>query len=331
MSLMKDTKLHSEPKSKSTRMWQMVIFFIIAPSSSINATQPYFTGSLLSMPGITIARGHSFLVLMATHTQETGWYNHQEHKISIPHNMANQPDILFSVGLTDEIDVQMNVPYVFNQVEEEKSAHHIGDVAIALGYQALRQNHSLLKPNLRVTLQETIPTGRASVLSPTNEGTYGNEGRGYETNLGLNFQHLLALKHNHYLRTRLNLNYIYAQTITIHNFNIYDGKINAHRALKPGNLFAINIAGEFTLNQNWVAAIDANYFQRQATRFSEYLENSQFMAAINDNNKFALTLAPAIEYNFSENYGIIAGCWFPIKGKNTPFFLSSILAFNGYW
>ena len=58
---------------------------------------------------------------------------------------------------------------------------------------------------------------------------------------------------------------------------------------------------------------------------------------VEKNAKFAIssekqaTYAPAIEYNYNENFGIIAGYWFSTKGKNSPDFKSYVLALNFYF
>lgn len=52
---------------------------------------------------------------------------------------------------------------------------------------------------------------------------------------------------------------------------------------------------------------------------------------IGNGNLYELSLAPAIEYNFSENIGIIGGCWFTVEGANTPYFFSSVIQLDTRW
>jgi hypothetical protein len=40
------------------------------------------------------------------------------------------------------------------------------------------------------------------------------------------------------------------------------------------------------------------------------------------------SLAPAIEYNWSDYVGIITGAWFTIAGRNALTFISSVTALN---
>ncbi len=44
----------------------------------------------------------------------------------------------------------------------------------------------------------------------------------------------------------------------------------------------------------------------------------------------SFSLAPALEYNWSANIGLIGGVWFTVGGRNTSRFVSGVLAFNVY-
>ncbi|MCB1827280.1 MAG: hypothetical protein KDH94_02560 [Coxiellaceae bacterium] len=42
----------------------------------------------------------------------------------------------------------------------------------------------------------------------------------------------------------------------------------------------------------------------------------------------SFSIAPAIEYNFNGNLGIIAGVWFGVDGRNTPEFASYVFSLD---
>lgn len=56
--------------------------------------------------------------------------------------------------------------------------------------------------------------------------------------------------------------------------------------------------------------------------------NSQ---GIGNGHLYSLSLAPALEYNLTENIGLIGGCWFTLEGRNVPSFFSGVLQFNLTW
>jgi hypothetical protein len=57
--------------------------------------------------------------------------------------------------------------------------------------------------------------------------------------------------------------------------------------------------------------------------------NASLLAATNEREaSIQYSLAPAIEYNWSEKLGLIAGCWLTIAGKNSRKFTSGVIALN---
>jgi len=120
----------------------------------------------------------------------------------------------------------------------------------------------------------------------------------------------------------------------------------------------VDLAGEFTLTQRWVAVLEGNLIYQQASKFhgrlGERTANDPLPlgnhprlstllhrlfpsrhniegTGIGSGNLNQLTLAPGLEYNFSANYGVIAGAWFTVAGKNTPVFVAPMIVFNAYW
>jgi hypothetical protein len=43
------------------------------------------------------------------------------------------------------------------------------------------------------------------------------------------------------------------------------------------------------------------------------------------------SVAPAIEYNWSKNVGLIVGSWFSFAGRNSVRFISGVAALNIYF
>lgn len=266
------------------------------------------------------------------YTQNAGFYN-GNWKL----NRANSGDNIqfnpvISYGLADNVDVQLNIPYIINQ-NQHHTGRHIGDTVITLGYQLLEQGGSRWLPDLRVTIQESMPSGRFEELNPLNLGTDGTGGGSMQTSFGLNFQHLDYIFVDHALRERLSLSYLYAAPVNVRGSNAYGGVADSHGQIKPGNLVSADLAGELSLNKNWVAVMEGFYFSRNSNRFKGYSGVTKgglpYMFAQNQVSE--LSLAPAMEFNFSPNVGLIAGVWFSTLGKYAPDFMSTVVALNMYW
>ena len=51
-------------------------------------------------------------------------------------------------------------------------------------------------------------------------------------------------------------------------------------------------------------------------------------AEIGSGSSDVLSLAPALEWNFTENLGIIGGVWFSLTGRNSEDFISYVFSVN---
>lgn len=307
----------------------IALFLLLTPLQT--SASPWFTGPILAPSGKTIPRGHVNLETYAFYTENEGVYNRHWRLIHSPGGSSTQANPIFAYGLTDWMDIQYNLPYVINH-DRGHTGHHIGDLSATLGFQALEQKDYKWRPDLRVTLQEIFPTGRFEQLNPTNEGTDGTGVGSYQTVVALNFQHLLPI-YSFYLRTRLSLSYLNASGLNIRGHNSYGGNADTNGHIKPGNLYSADLAGEFSLTQNWVLVMEGYYFNRSASHFSGFsgIDRQGLPLVIGYRDVQEVSIAPAIEYNFSENYGIIAGVWLSVRGKDAPDFISTVVAFNAYW
>lgn len=298
--------------------------------NKINAG-PWWTGPLLAPAGHTIPRGHTNLEVYAFITDVEGVYNSFGKVTHTPGDKNYVGNPLFSHGLTDKIDVQFSVPFSYNR-NMDAHYHRISDVGATLGYQLLEQKQSIW-PDLRVTLQEIIPTGRYEHLDPANNGSDSTGLGSYQTATNFNFQQQTHFSGVHYLRTRLSLGYVYANPVHIAGFSSYGGNALTDGKIRPGNMVTADLAGEFSLTQHWVAVMEGFASRRKASTFKGRpgidLQGNPLKVG-HDLSK-QITLAPAVEYNFTSNIGIIAGIWFTLNGRDTAEFTSTVIALNAYW
>ncbi len=293
---------------------------------------PWFTGPLLAPAGKTMPLGAANLETYGFFTTNDGIYNSKGAKIRTPLFATKQLNPLFTYGLADGVDAQLSVPYSFNQSQGVKR-QHIADTSVLLGFQALKQRPDAYLPNLRITAQQIFPTGRFDSFNPTDHGTGTTGSGGYQSVITFNFQYLQQLTELHYLRGRLSLAYLHAFPYVLQSEFLNHPAPQVNGTVQPGDLVSGDIAVEYTLSQNWVAVMEAYSFFHQASSFSGYAaidENGQ-LTLVGHQDLFAVTLAPAIEYNITQQYGIIAGYWLSVKGRNVPAFGSFVIAINAVW
>ncbi len=264
--------------------------------------------------------------------QNKGFFNRNWKLLHIPGPESYQVNPLLTYGLVDSVDVQVSTPYTVILSNQERW-HHIGDASVILGYQAMLQGHSKWRPNLRVTLQQVFPTGKFQQLNPVTGSNSATGSGSYQTALSFNFQHLLHVSGLHYLRTRAIFNFLTASKVTLKGYNAYGGNATTNGNIRPGNLASVDISGEFTVTKHWVAVTEGLYSYVGSTSFTGDPGSrvNGKLPTVGKGNDVALSLAPAIEYNFNEHLGIIGGVWFIVKGKNNVDFQTTSIAVNFYW
>lgn len=309
----------------------LISLFYLFPSSV--QAEPWLTGPILAPAGHTVPGGHTNFEFYALSVNSNGIFNGSGDFVRAPLFRAFVLNPILTHGFTDWLDVQLTLPYTFDSTQGVNS-NRLADTTVSLGFQLLEQKNRPGKVDLRLLLQETFPTGRYDRLNPLALGTDSTGLGSYQTQLGLDFQYLSELFPSHYLRTRLILSTLFASDVQIHGLSSYGGTTTTRGTIKGGNESTIDLAFEYTLTQNWVAVMEGYATSGDATRFDGSVEIGNLgspTAQIGNGNYSQIGLAPAIEYNFNANVGLIGGVWFPIQGSNTSHFMTYVLALNSFW
>lgn len=317
-------------KNTKQRLIAVMLACISQPLLADNG--PWFTGPLLAPAGHTVPPGQNNLEIYGFHTINEGIYKRHWLFVQTPGNYNNASTILYTRGLAPRVDVKYSIPVTSNFVPGYHDSG-VGDISAILGIQVLEQNHHLWRPDLRMTLREVLPSGRYDFLNPNKNGTDSTGFGSYRTSLNFNFQHLLHLYDQHYLRTRLCLTFEHASSVKISGLSSYGGTLATSGRVKPGHEASIDLAGELTLTEHIVAVMEGYATQRGPTTFKGYAGRtaSGLPAVISQGSVSDVSLAPAFEYNFNGNVGIIAGVWFSLPGDNSVKFKSTSVALNLFW
>lgn len=304
----------------------------LPPTSPLQKShfKPWFTGSLLSGSGVTLPKGmvNPELYLFVTHF--TGHYNSDWKGVSTSRAVSVNPLLDLVYGLTDNMDLTI-LPALSSNFAQGASDTRVNDFRLYLGFQLSRNNALTWKPDIRLVLKTTYPTGHYQHLNPHKNGTDATGLGSYRVGFGLNFQKLRYLHNSkRLLRMRLNLDYHILSDVHVHGFNVYGGGYGTKAKVYPGGIFSTILSLEYTFTQHWIGAIDMTYLTEGATHFSGYpgVTAAGTLANLSFPRKQQFSLAPAIEYAFSKNLGLIFGPWFTIAGKNSPRFISYVIALN---
>jgi len=309
------------------------LFLCIITFSTLSYSGPWFTGPLLAPAGHTIPKGHTNLEIYGVNGFTNGRYDDSGNLIDSPlfHSFTTNP--IISHGFTDWLDVQLALPYAF-KATRGVSSNRLGDISAGVGIQLFEQKGSPHRVDVRIIIQEIFPTGRYDNLNPTLLGTDSTGLGGYQTQLGLNLQYLKEVFNSHYLRTRAIYSHRFAGPVNVRGLSSYGGTTKTLGHIKGGGEDTLDLAFEFTLTQNWVAVMEGTWTTGRATIFDGAFDVQNIepqSSNIGNNNYSEKALAPALEYNFNGNIGLIGGVWFPVTGRNTSHYLNYVLALNAYW
>ena len=279
---------------------------------------PLITGSAAMMPpGVANIQPYIFV------TDVFAVFNGDRHAVDIPDLINANPLFIIQTGITSWMDTILTV-----QGDENWKGHYqsggFGDTTLQLGLKILKQG--LWIPAMKIYINETFPTGRyqnfsvgKAAVSSTGSGTY-------TTSFSLNSSKILFWDTLHPTSFRLSLNYYIPTSVHVRGFNAYGGGFGTHGTVHPGNTFKLSFGTELSLTQRWVIANDLVYQATSRTTFTGDLgvDTKGAPAVMGNGSSDSLSLAPALEYNFSPNLGILAGVWFTVYGRNSADFISGI-------
>jgi hypothetical protein len=95
---------------------------------------------------------------------------------------------------------------------------------------------------------------------------------------------------------------------------------------RPGNSFSADAALEYSLTRNWVLALDVIYNHGNAA-IARGTQDGRSVT-LNSGTSDGWGLAPAIEFSWTPNIGVLAGVRIIPKGHNTPASVTPAVAIN---
>lgn len=344
---------------------QIISILITTMFMSVIYADPWFTGPLLINSAQTTPIGEGGIAIPIDSNRNFGIYEKNYNFVSTPRFSADHVLPEFFFGVAEDIDMELAIDYTKNQ-NQGQSHSNLGDTGMQMGFQLLRQNNSNKRSDVRITLSEEFPTGRYDRLNPRLYTTDGTGIGSYQTCVDFLVQHLMQLSETHYVNMYGSIALTYSSPVALNGLSIYGGTSQTKGHISPGNSITLDMAAEYTITQNWVAVMETYIYAQQASSFTGIIandmpsfiqKNAQSRSLgkhgrlrditfnnitpskhnigssqhIGSGNVAEITIAPALEYNFSQHVGIIGGTWFTLSGKNTPAFISTIVTITMSW
>jgi hypothetical protein len=287
--------------------------------------EPWLTGPLIVPQGTVIPYGHVDIEPYLIFVANTGVYDRHWHAQKTPNFYSFNPQLFGYFGLTQWMDIGF-IAQSFSNFSQGKSSSHFGDLDVGFDFQPYAADASTWFPGIKVAVREVFPTGKYQHMDPDKLGTDGSGLGAYGTIFEIVFYKLYHIKDLHYLSISLSYDYLLNTSVRLHGFNVYGGDLGTKGKVHPGSISTAIFSFEYTFNQNWVFALDNVYVHANKTRFQ-----GKTMEPVGRPSSEQFSFAPAIEYNFSKNFGIITGAWVTAFGRNSVRFRDGLFTFNYYY
>lgn len=285
----------------------------------------WWTGPILAPSAATLPQGHFLIEPYLYDSISYARYDAdgERHDTADSHFLGSQTYILY--GLVDRVSIGLIPRFGFRDAAagRDSSGIRVGDVSLQAQYRLTQFNGVV--PTTSIVMQATLPTGKHDRLGTHTGDAMG--GGAYSMMVGLYSQHLFWMPNGRILRTRLNATHTFVDNAELRDVSVYGTAEGFRGRAKPGDSFLAIAAAEYSVTRNWVLAMDVQY-QRDARTHVIGNAASQSVIRFSAPARRAISVAPAVEYNFNSRIGVIAGAIWTFAGRNTDAAIIPVVAVN---
>jgi hypothetical protein len=289
----------------------------------------WWTGPMLAPNASTLPHGHFLIEPYLFDVIRYGRYDHQGDRQSAPrsHDFGSLTYVLY--GLSDKLTVGAIPVAGYNTVSggPSSSGGGLGDVTLNAQYRLTLFQEGRSTPTTSLVVQETLPTGNYQRLDRPSDA-FGSGA--YTTTVSLYSQTYFWLGNGRILRTRLDISGGFSSSVNIEDASAYGTEAGFRGHAKPGNSFFVDSSWEYSVTRSWVLAIDFTYRHDANTRLTGYYVQDPTSPAIalDTDSSEAFGLAPAVEYSWKSNLGVLVGVRVIPAGRNTAATITPAVAIN---
>ncbi|MDB6009689.1 MAG: hypothetical protein JWL65_1939 [Gammaproteobacteria bacterium] len=295
----------------------------------------WWTGPVLAASAATLSQGHFLVEPYVYDSISNGHFDDRgvRHGTARAEGFRSQTYLLY--GLTDTVTAGVIPRFGYNEVSQGRSSSgvQVGDVTLQAQYRLTQFQEGHWVPTMSVVLAETVPSGKYDRL-----GERPSDGLGagaYTTTVSLYTQHYLWLPNGRILRTRLDLSGSFSHDVRLEDVSVYGTASGFRGNASPGSSFIADSSWEYSVTRNWVLALDVVYEHDANTRvvgsYPTQQSGDNSPAPIfrgNSGSSESLGFAPAVEYNWTSNVGVIFGTKLVTAGHNTDAVVIPVVAIN---
>lgn len=291
--------------------------------AEVNFTGPLVTPAVNSMPA-----GMLNIEPYLIHTHMRGSYDNQGHRWERNAKLRQwQVAVPMMYALSDTNFVQLTLN------ASRTSGEGLHTDGMRMGDTTIRFQQRLRAPEadgtglvLSAAVAQRLPTGKYHHLDTNPLNGTGNGAM--RTTLAFGAQQLHWLEHGHAIRWRTQLAWSPSPgRVRVRDGSVYgtDRGFRGHARL--GQAWNASVAAEYVLDRRWVLVGEAIWNRASAVTLGGLTADGSTTARrLAPSQEFSL--APAVEYHFNPNLGLIAGVQFTVAGRNTADYVAPQVALN---
>lgn len=293
---------------------------------NVNFTGPLLTPNARNLPpGVVMVQ--PYLIYGSSHS---AYDAHGERRKKPEGSHLWQTVVPVIVGITPRFQAQMNLGAArVSSAGNTSDGLRMGDTTLRLQYMLVAPNADGTHPAVGVTYSHRFATGAYDRLEQNPLNGVGN-GAEVDT-LTLLTQHFVWFGNNRPLRWRTRVAYSPAPSrVGLRGSSVYGTNKDFRGHAQLGRSLGLAGAAEYSIDEHWVLAMDLAYDREEVSwvRGVQRLPSGAIEAVSRrDPARSVYSVAPAVEYNFNGNYGVIAGVHYSLAGRNNSSFVQPQVSF----
>lgn len=286
-----------------------------------------FTGPLVS-GGPPLPKGRFNVEPYLIQTQTVGYYDQDGHRHDTD-DVADNWRIVVPVqyGATERLTLGATLNAIYAHDHDEQRHWTAGDTRLSAWWR-LAQGQGPNSPVLTLALHQNLSTGQHDRLDQRRIPSATGSGAD-STTIALSGQSYFLPRRN--LRGRAGVSWrLPGADAGIHGESAYrtTSEFEGHAELGSGA--QANVGVEYSFNPTWVAAADLVYEYEHDTRVRGHVSTGQTSVEVDQRlpSSWRVSVAPAVEYHWSDHAGLIVGALVSLDGRNSAAVVAPQAAVN---
>jgi hypothetical protein len=304
---------------------------LCAGQASAQDAAANFTGPLLTANAVTLPAGTWLVEPYLIYYKSNAYYDDQGNRhVQSPSTRQWQTTIPIFYGATDRLQFRLGLGGAHAM---SGGAHTDGlratDTTFGVQYMLLAPGAEKKTPAVSLAYAHRFPTGVYDRLDQNPLNAIGN-GANVDTFSTL-LQQYVWLPNGRPMRFRATVSYgLPPSRVDVRGLSAYGTPRDFRGGVRLGNSLGISTSVEYSINPQWVLAMDLAYDRNAASQLKgivgQGMDATPF--ARRDASRDVYSVAPTVEYNFNDRIGILGGVQLSFAGRNNSAFVTPMAAIN---